>query len=214
MNFYLQLVAARNAAAHAAARMPRAPAAPQAPPLPPRAHAFSSFFWTRLACTPAGYDYAAVRRWTKRVDVFSFDLLLVPINHGNAHWCLAALWPRERRLEYFDSLHGAGAAAKRVIALLSRYLNDEAADKAAGRPPHAPPLPPPKQAWAAAVRRAGVPRQTDGAACGVFAASIAARLAAGIAPPFGLCQADVPALRLRIAADCLAGAATALAAGD
>ena len=52
--------------------------------------------------------------------------------------------------------------------------------------------------------RRGVPRQSDGSACGVFVAAMAARLAAGWGVPFGLTQADVPALRLRIAADCLA----------
>jgi Ulp1 family protease len=56
--------------------------------------------------------------------------------------------------------------------------------------------------------RSGVPRQRDGSACGVFVVAMAARLAAGRRPPFGLSQDDVPALRMRIAADCLARRAT------
>jgi hypothetical protein len=77
VNFYLMLVAERNAAQLAGGAAGRAAgpataaaaAASPLPPreLPPRTHVFSSFFWTRLACSPAGFDYASVRRWTKRV---------------------------------------------------------------------------------------------------------------------------------------------------
>lgn len=50
----------------------------------PAVHAFNTFFFTKLKT--AGYQ--AVKRWTKKVDVFSVDLLLVPIHLG-VHWCLA-----------------------------------------------------------------------------------------------------------------------------
>jgi len=96
-----------------------------------------SFFWTRLACTPAGFDYKGVRRWTKHVDVFSHKLLLVPINHNNTHWCLAVVDVEQRTIEYFDSMHGGGLSgsggAKRVLAGLERYLGEEAKDKGRDR---------------------------------------------------------------------------------
>ncbi|XP_029450854.1 sentrin-specific protease 1 isoform X1 [Rhinatrema bivittatum] len=50
----------------------------------PKVHAFSTFFFSRLKT--AGYQ--AVKRWTKKIDVFSVDILLVPIHLG-VHWCLA-----------------------------------------------------------------------------------------------------------------------------
>lgn len=50
----------------------------------PAVHAFNTFFFTKLKT--AGYQ--AVKRWTKKVDIFSVDLLLVPIHLG-VHWCLA-----------------------------------------------------------------------------------------------------------------------------
>ena len=50
----------------------------------PSVHAFNTFFFTKLKT--AGYQ--AVKRWTKKVDVFSVDILLVPIHLG-VHWCLA-----------------------------------------------------------------------------------------------------------------------------
>lgn len=66
-------------------------------------YAFNSFFWPALsgAGKPLGsdgmrYDYDAVRRWTlpartRTTDVVTGrELLLVPLNHGNAHWCVRA----------------------------------------------------------------------------------------------------------------------------
>lgn len=64
----------------------------------PSVHAFNTFFFTKLKA--AGYQ--AVKRWTKKVDVFSVDILLVPIHLG-VHWCLAVssslvLMTRKRNL--------------------------------------------------------------------------------------------------------------------
>lgn len=53
----------------------------------PRVHVLNSFFYTKLV--NGGYNYAGVRRWTKRVDVFQQDLILTPINLNNAHWQVA-----------------------------------------------------------------------------------------------------------------------------
>ncbi len=140
--------------------------------------------------------------------MFAKDLLLVPINHSNAHWCLCAIWPGARRIEHYDSLHATGAATRHALHTLRRYMEDEAADKRSGAlgadgGGGAP--------WACTMQVEGVPRQRDGSACGVFTVSLAARLAAGARVPFSLAQADVPALRMRIAADCLAGCVSELA---
>lgn len=64
----------------------------------PAVHAFNTFFFTKLKT--AGYQ--AVKRWTKKVDIFSVDLLLVPIHLG-VHWCLAvsaSLIPSGIELEF------------------------------------------------------------------------------------------------------------------
>lgn len=50
----------------------------------PSVHAFSSFFYQKL--TSGGYK--AVGRWTRHVDLFEKDILLVPINL-RLHWTLA-----------------------------------------------------------------------------------------------------------------------------
>lgn len=49
-----------------------------------KVHAFNTFFYPKIM----GSGYAGVRRWTRRVDVFAVDYVLVPIHLG-MHWCLA-----------------------------------------------------------------------------------------------------------------------------
>lgn len=229
VNFYLHL-AVQRASEPPAARSKRGARLSTTPPL--RTHVFSSHFFEKLACGREGYDFAAVRRWTKAVvrararitpvsfrvcrhshshsiwpqDVFAYDLLLVPVNHDNSHWTLAAVWPASRRIEHYCSL--GGSAGKHVASTLVRYLDNEGTDKSSPRAP--PPQAPGgvSSRWSGVNVRAGVPRQLDGSACGVFVVAMAARLAAGRRPPFGLSQEHVPALRMRIAADCLARRAT------
>uniref|UniRef100_A0A8C8EEA7 SUMO specific peptidase 2 n=1 Tax=Otus sunia TaxID=257818 RepID=A0A8C8EEA7_9STRI len=49
----------------------------------PAVHAFNTFFYPKLIS--GGYD--TVRRWTRDVDLFKQDLILVPI-HSRLHWTL------------------------------------------------------------------------------------------------------------------------------
>lgn len=52
----------------------------------------SSFFWDRLKSTPnkKGINYEKVRSWTNRVDLFSYDYIVVPVNE-NSHWYVAVI---------------------------------------------------------------------------------------------------------------------------
>lgn len=50
----------------------------------PTAYTFNTFFFPKLRSS----GYSAVRRWTKKVDIFSVDIILVPIHLG-VHWCLS-----------------------------------------------------------------------------------------------------------------------------
>ena len=60
------------------------------------AHVMSTVFFSRLssrsdvALAALAADYDRVRRWTKRADVFSKTLLLVPV-HSRGHWSLIAV---------------------------------------------------------------------------------------------------------------------------
>ena len=50
----------------------------------PKVYAFNTFFYPKI--TSGGQ--AAVKRWTRRIDVFAKDYILIPVHLG-MHWCLA-----------------------------------------------------------------------------------------------------------------------------
>jgi len=50
----------------------------------PKVYSFNTFFYPKVLSG----GHQAVRRWTKQVDLFSYDYVLVPVHLG-MHWCLA-----------------------------------------------------------------------------------------------------------------------------
>lgn len=44
------------------------------------------------------------RRTRNQVDIFSKDVILIPVNHNNAHWTAAAINFRRKRIESYDSM--------------------------------------------------------------------------------------------------------------
>ncbi|XP_016105277.1 sentrin-specific protease 1-like [Sinocyclocheilus grahami] len=67
----------------------------------PSAYTFNTFFFPKLRRS----GYSAVRRWTKKVDIFSVDIILVPVHLG-VHWCLSVVDFRKKSITYFDSMGG------------------------------------------------------------------------------------------------------------
>ncbi|WFD04219.1 Ulp1 peptidase [Malassezia obtusa] len=117
-------------------------------------HFFSSFFWQKLE----SQGYAGVQRWSRRVDLFTKDLILVPINLGQAHWVCAVINLRLRRFEYYDSM---GIVRPSVFSTLRDYLREELRAK--------------KQLaldlsdWEDYFAGDSSPQQANGYDCGVFA---------------------------------------------
>ncbi|KAG8280274.1 SUMO1 sentrin specific peptidase 1 [Homalodisca vitripennis] len=71
--------------------------------------------------------YSAVARWTKKVDIFRFEMLLVPYFVENIrHWVLITIDMRTKQITVFDSIHGDHTAA---IEKLTEYLSAEALNK-------------------------------------------------------------------------------------
>ncbi|XP_017106587.2 sentrin-specific protease 1-like [Drosophila bipectinata] len=88
----------------------------------PSVYAMNSFFLQRLQ-----HDgYSAVQRWTRKVDLFSNDIVLVPVHCGSIHWCLAIIHLRDRTLKYYDSM---GNPNQPVLNILESYLKSESLDK-------------------------------------------------------------------------------------
>ncbi|KAJ5775173.1 uncharacterized protein N7511_000184 [Penicillium nucicola] len=58
-----------------------------------RVYFFNSYFFATLTNTARGergVNYAGVEKWTRAVDLFSYDYVVVPINE-NAHWYVAII---------------------------------------------------------------------------------------------------------------------------
>lgn len=63
------------------------------PDLAKRMYFFNSYFFASLTNTPRGVkgiNYQAVQKWTRAVDIFSYDYIVVPINES-AHWYVAII---------------------------------------------------------------------------------------------------------------------------
>lgn len=86
-----------------------------------KVYAFNTFFYPKIR--ESGYN--SVKRWTRKVDIFSHDFLLAPIHLGN-HWCLAVVNLIDRTISYYDSL---GGGTHGCCDILLDYLRHESNDK-------------------------------------------------------------------------------------
>uniref|UniRef100_A0A1B0BYW3 Ubiquitin-like protease family profile domain-containing protein n=1 Tax=Glossina palpalis gambiensis TaxID=67801 RepID=A0A1B0BYW3_9MUSC len=88
----------------------------------PSVYAMGTFFVPRLMSS--GYD--GVKRWTNKVDIFSKDILLIPINLAQVHWSIVIINLKERTIKYYDSM---GYSNPQILATLEQYLKRESMDK-------------------------------------------------------------------------------------
>ncbi|KAH0838567.1 cysteine proteinase [Lanmaoa asiatica] len=91
---------------------------------PLNVHYFSTFFWSKLQ--GEGYERARLAKWTKKLDIFSKDAILIPINHNNSHWTGAAINFRRKRIESYDSMN---LDRHQVFKSLRHYLDLEHQNK-------------------------------------------------------------------------------------
>jgi sentrin-specific protease 1 len=129
----------------------------------PKVHAFTTFFYPKLLKD----GYAALRRWTRKTDVFSFDLILVPIHLG-LHWTLAVVDFSCREVRYYDSMNGNNGECLRA---LRSYLSEEHRDKKGG-------VEMDLTDWNF-LHNKNLPQQMNGSDCGMFACKYAEYLSRG-----------------------------------
>uniref|UniRef100_A0A915BA98 Ubiquitin-like protease family profile domain-containing protein n=2 Tax=Ascarididae TaxID=6250 RepID=A0A915BA98_PARUN len=122
----------------------------------PKVYAFTTFFYPSLL----GKGYQSVRRWTRKVDIFEFDILLLPIHLG-AHWCLAVIDFPNKRIDYYDSMGGEN---RQCLSALANYLGEEMVDKKQTRFD--------LTGWKL-VTRDDIPQQMNGSDCGMFTCKFA-----------------------------------------
>ncbi|KAF2841180.1 cysteine proteinase [Patellaria atrata CBS 101060] len=81
----------------------------QNPSTAPNVYFFSTFFYNSLNSNPkgkGGVNYASVKKWTAKDDIFSYDFVIVPVNE-DAHWYMAMicnLTNLDRKFKSEDSL--------------------------------------------------------------------------------------------------------------
>ncbi|XP_078725142.1 uncharacterized protein LOC144942266 isoform X2 [Lampetra fluviatilis] len=146
---------------------------------PDEVYFFTSFFYSHLK--RRGYD--GVKRWTKKVSVFSRRLLLLPLHLG-LHWALGVVRLQTHEISLCDSAPSPATTA--CLTIMSRYLTEEA--KARDRPDL-------KVPWSIHLPK-NLPRQMNGNDCGVFVLEYCRCLV--LDRPFSFSQADIPRIRRRI----------------
>ncbi|XP_030834892.1 sentrin-specific protease 1-like [Strongylocentrotus purpuratus] len=104
MNFYFEMLTARSKAKEY-----------------PSVYSFNTFFYPKLIKS----GFASLRRWTKKVDIFTKDLLLVPVHLG-MHWCLAVVDFRNKSTVFYDSM---GSHNQQCLDAMRDYLKEESLDK-------------------------------------------------------------------------------------
>lgn len=128
----------------------------------PKITYINSFFYAKLVSIKdrrAGcysYDYSRVRRWTRKDNVFAYDIMLIPINVQNIHWSLGVINFKEKTVSHLDSMGRSDMLS--VCDNLLRWVRDEAQDKGVkGFDP---------EAWRTVEIK--VPQQNNSDDCGVF----------------------------------------------
>ena len=125
-------------------------------------YCFNTFFYSKLRDS----GHKALRRWTKKVDIFSYHMILIPVHLG-MHWTLAAIDFKGKQINYYDSMNGNN---NECLNLLMQYLREESLDKR-------------KQefdtnGWQLNNVK-GIPQQMNGSDCGMFACKYADYLSRG-----------------------------------
>lgn len=129
---------------------------------PKKIYCFNTFFYGKLKDS----GHRMLKRWTKKVDIFSFNLILIPIHLG-MHWTLASIDMLNKEINYYDSMNGNN---QECVKLLLIYLRDELEDKK-------------KEVldtenWKTTIVK-GIPQQMNGSDCGMFTCKYADYLSRG-----------------------------------
>lgn len=146
----------------------------------PKVHAFTTFFYPKLIKD----GYTMLRRWTRKIDIFSFDLILVPLHLG-LHWTLAVIDFNCREVRYYDSMNGNNGEC---LKALRNYLNEEHKDKKGS--------PYDLSDWNF-LHNKNLPQQMNGSDCGMFACKYSEYLSRG-KTAFNFNQSHMPYFRRRM----------------
>lgn len=145
---------------------------------------FSTFFYTKLSSA----GYSGVHNWIKDVDLFSMQLLLIPI-HLETHWCLATIDFTKKQFCYYDSLKGKNLTC---LEYLRQYLQQESLNRRCTQYTFSE--------WSN-IFHDDIPEQYNSSDCGVFLCMYARKLSEH--KPFVFTQHDIPTIRRHMALELL-----------
>ncbi|KZF19403.1 cysteine proteinase [Xylona heveae TC161] len=153
----------------------------------PQVHAFNTYFYKNLR----ERGVQSILRWSKRAKIGGKSLLkvekvFIPV-HEHSHWTLIVVSPKDRTIEYFDSMNGK---PDRFIKNVKKWLKEELGDKWD------------EDEWE--VPAVVGPQQENGIDCGVFVSTTAKMIMLGI-DPMSYSQRNIPAQRRRMVAELLNG---------
>jgi sentrin-specific protease 1 len=119
-------------------------------------HYFNSFFFTKLLENGI-YNYANVKRWSRKFDIFSKEKVFIPVNLHNTHWTLVVIYIQKKEIHYYDSMSGSG---KTYLDASLQWLIDEGKEKKN--------LIIKREEWKLFDKENHVPQQRNGYDCGMF----------------------------------------------
>ncbi|CAO2587909.1 Sentrin-specific protease 2 [Lemmus lemmus] len=147
----------------------------------PALHAFSTFFYPQLKHG----GYSAVKRWTRRMNLFEKEIILVPI-HQKVHWSLIVIDLRKCSIMYYDSM---GHTGQSICETIFQYLQNESKTR---RNIELDPL-----EWKQySMTSAEIPQQLNGSDCGVFTCKYADYISRD--QPVTFSQQHMPPFRKRM----------------
>ncbi|KAI9632123.1 uncharacterized protein MKK02DRAFT_20970 [Dioszegia hungarica] len=116
----------------------------------------NTFFFVKMQ---GKYD-KSFGRWTKKVNIFDLDLMIMPINDDGMHWVAAVMDMKAKRVEYYDSMGGTEEKANKAYNTIMRYFAAEHEAKLGTKFDAAP--------WTLQYLADTTPQQDNGVDCGVF----------------------------------------------
>ncbi|KAJ3436722.1 deneddylase 1 isoform c-related [Anaeramoeba flamelloides] len=90
----------------------------------PKIYCFNSFFYESYSKN----GYSRVRRYTRKVDLFEYDLILIPFHLGN-HWTLGVIDSKRKIFRYLDSMSGNNSLNYTYLNGMKSYYSHEHLDK-------------------------------------------------------------------------------------
>jgi len=144
----------------------------------PNIHIMNTYFFTKYLKN----GYKAVRRWTKKVDIFDKQFMFIPCHMNQVHWTLCVVNFYQKEVVYYDSM---GAKKQNVVDNIKKYLQEEHMDKKKSKIDLSD--------WKTTCMGCKSPQQHNGSDCGVFTCTTAEFISRNCSLNF--CQAEMPLLR-------------------